>query len=150
MNRIENIIKFVHIIWKGSHMNTLVKYYVYRKTKSDNKYWFQNFAAFWMLYFAFWVNPRRLNFMRPSFGTMCSIRILCRRFGYSVSSYLYVQTFRKLCFILCADFRKFCFIRTMCRRFGNSVSSYLYVQTFRKFCFILTLFGRRFGNSVSS
>jgi hypothetical protein len=89
---------------------------------------------------------------------------MCRRFGFSVSSYLYVQTFRKLCFILCADVSEILFHPNfMCRRFGNSVSSYLYVQTFRKLCLILNLcadvseilfhpnfMGRRFGYSVSS
>jgi len=37
--------------------------------------WFQTFAVFRMLYFLFWANPRRLNFMCWRFRTLCSIFI---------------------------------------------------------------------------
>ena len=33
--------------------------------------WLQTFAVFWMLYAFFWVIPRRLNFIRRRFGTLC-------------------------------------------------------------------------------
>ena len=33
--------------------------------------WFQTFAVFWMLYAFFWVIPRRMNFIRRRFGTLC-------------------------------------------------------------------------------
>jgi hypothetical protein len=35
--------------------------------------WFQTFAVFWMLYYFFWVIPRRLSFKCRRFGTLCSI-----------------------------------------------------------------------------
>jgi len=37
--------------------------------------WFQTFAVFWMLYAFFWVIPRRLDFIRRHFRTLCPIFI---------------------------------------------------------------------------
>jgi hypothetical protein len=37
MDRIDNTIKFVHIIWKRSHMNALEKY-IYNETINNNQY----------------------------------------------------------------------------------------------------------------
>jgi len=42
--------------------------------------WFQIFAVFCMLYFFFWVVPRRLNFICRRFGTLCLFH-LHRRVG---------------------------------------------------------------------
>jgi hypothetical protein len=39
-------------------------------------FWFQTSAAFWMLYYFFWVIPRRLSFKCRRFGTPCLFHLL--------------------------------------------------------------------------
>jgi hypothetical protein len=36
---------------------------------------FQTFAMFWMLFYLFWVIPRRLNFFCRSFGALCQLHL---------------------------------------------------------------------------
>jgi hypothetical protein len=126
MGRTENIIKAVHVIWKGSHMNTLRKY-IYNETKKDNQYWFQTFTVLWILYSVFWVISRRLNFMFRRFGTHClfHLNFMCRRF----------ETLFHL--ILCADVSK------------HTVPSEFYAPTFRNNVFHLNFMCRRFGTQCS-
>ena len=37
--------------------------------------WFQTLSVFWMLYYFFWVIPRRLNFIYWRFGTFCLFHV---------------------------------------------------------------------------
>jgi hypothetical protein len=39
--------------------------------------WFQTFALFRMLYYFFWVIPRRLSFKFRRFGTLCLFHLVC-------------------------------------------------------------------------
>jgi hypothetical protein len=101
LDLIQNIIKVVHLICKGNHINNLAKYYIHTETKCDNQYWFQTFAVLWMLYSVFCITLRRPYFMCRRFGTLyvlsefyvptfqntlIHLNLICRRFAilYSI------------------------------------------------------------------
>jgi hypothetical protein len=60
-------------IWLVTYLNCTMMHGLTNLTFTNDRYWFQTSAVFWMLYYFFWVIPRRLSFPYRRFGTHCSI-----------------------------------------------------------------------------